>query len=297
MLLRETIESIWSQSLLPDEILIGDDSPDDETERLVRKELAPASSVPIRYFHNNPPLKEEKNVDALYQAATGSHILHLHDDDPILPNCVELLAAALEQHPEAKAAFGRQHILREDGTRMERVSQETNTAYFRTPDRAGIVDGLVAGVTSMLPNNGFLIDAETARRVGYDSHGAAGRAVDYYFGLRFGLLKMPVVFVSDYTSTVRMTPGSESRVASADNAEMRMRLLLSVIKPSERTAEIRQSIQHHLPFAICNAADLGQISLAWQWFFLPEFRSRIFTMAGATCVYHILLAYFSAKKQ
>ncbi len=290
------MDSIWNQSRLPDEILIGDDSPDDETERMVRLELEPVSPVPIRYFHNQPPLKEEKNVDALYRAATSSHILHLHDDDPILPDCVKLLAAALEKHPQAKAAFGRQYILEEDGTRMEHVSEETNQAYFRTPDRAGVIDGLVAGAGSMFPNNGFLIDAEVARKVGYDSHGAAGRAVDYYFGLRLGLLRLPMVFVSDHTSTVRMTPGSESRVASADNAYVRMKLLLSLIKPDDLTADIRKSIQHHLPFAICNAADMGKLSLAWQWFRLPQFRTRILSRAGAACLYHLLLAVFRPRR-
>ncbi|HRJ74296.1 MAG TPA: glycosyltransferase family 2 protein, partial [Terrimicrobiaceae bacterium] len=287
-LLRETIDSIWSQTRLPDEILIGDDSPDDETERMVRDELVPASPVPIRYFHNHPPLREERNVDALYREAAGSHILHLHDDDPILPRCVELLATALERHPEAKAAFGRQYILREDGFRLERDSERTNTAYFRTPDRAGLVDGFFAGAVSMFPNNGFLIEAESARRVGYDSHGAAGSAVDYFFGLRFGRLRYPMVFVNEYTATVRMTPGSESRVATADNSVQRMTHLLASLAPEDITPDIRRSIRHHLPFAIANAADIGRLDTAWKWFVSPYFRHRIFTPTGFKCVYHML---------
>ncbi len=78
-LLKETIESVWAQTMRPDEILIGDDSKNDQTEKLVMAELIPKSPVPIRYFHHQPSLKEVRNVDFQYLHAQGDLILHLHD--------------------------------------------------------------------------------------------------------------------------------------------------------------------------------------------------------------------------
>src|SRR5450432_3065246 len=68
-LLEETLHSCFAQTRLPDEILIGDDSPDDETEKRVKEQILPRSPVPIHYFHHKPALKEVANVDFLYARA------------------------------------------------------------------------------------------------------------------------------------------------------------------------------------------------------------------------------------
>lgn len=289
-LLLETVESVWAQTRMPDEILIGDDSPDDDTARLVQEKLMPRSPIPIRYFHHSPSLREARNVDALYRAASGSHILQLHDDDPILPCCVEVLADAIERHPEAVAAFGLQEITEEDGTRMTEVSEAVNRAYFRTPDREGVVDGFFACAVSMFPNNGFLIETKTACEVGYDDQGVAGSAVDYYFGLRLGRLHRPMVFVNTVTATVRMTVISESRRARADNAYRRMTLLLAGLEPQDMTPDILTSIRHHLSFAIANAATIGRPEIGWKWYFSPYFRTKIPTIKGATCAARLAIS-------
>lgn len=281
--MRETVESVWAQTRLPDEILIGDDSPDDETERLALDVLAPESPVPIRYFHNKPPLREAKNVDALYREVRSSHILHLHDDDPVLPRCTEILSSALEKNPQAVAAFGLQYITAENGTLLDRVSEEVNQAYFRTPDRAGIVEGFFACAVSMFPNNGFLIETKTACAVGYDDRGCAGSAVDYYFGLRLGRLRRPMVFVNEHTATVRLTALSESRSARADNSYQRMTHLLASLDPSDLTPDMLTSIRHHIFFGIANAATIGRPDVGWRWFLSPYFRWKIPTIKGVKC--------------
>lgn len=292
-LLRETIESVWAQTRLPDEILIGDDSPDDLTERLVNDELIPVSKVPIRYFHHSPSLREARNVDALYTAARGTHILHLHDDDPILPRCVELLAGGIEKYPEAMAAFGLQHVITEAGELLARDSDAVNAAYFRTRDRAGLVDGFFACAASMFPNNGFLVEAKAAREVGYNDHGAAGSAVDYYFGLRLGKLRRPVVFINEHTATVRMTLIAESRTATADNSYQRMTHLLANLEPGDLTPDLRASIDHHMFYAIANAAMVGRPGAGWRWFLSPYFLAKIPTIKGLKALRRLLIS--SAK--
>ncbi|CAN5334592.1 hypothetical protein BH09VER1_BH09VER1_52450 [soil metagenome] len=292
-LLRETIESIWAQTRLPDEILIGDDSPDDITERMVKDELLPLSKVPIRFFHHSPSLREARNVDALYTAARGTHILHLHDDDPILPRCIELLAGAIEKFPQAVAAFGLQRVITEAGEYLAGDSDAVNCAYFRTSDRAGLVDGFFACAASMFPNNGFLVEAKAAREVGYNDHGKAGSAVDYYFGLRLGQLRRPVVFINEHTATVRMTLIAESRTATADNSYRRMTHLLASLEPGDLTPDLLASVDHHMFYAIANAAMVGRPGAAWRWFFSPYFRGQILSVKGLKALRRLLIA--SAK--
>lgn len=280
-LLEETIDSCLAQTLLPDEILIGDDSPDDETEKRVQEQILPRSPVPIHYFHHKPSLKEAANVDFLYARARGEKILHLHDDDPVYPNCIEDLSGPFDRHPEIVACFGLQHIIGEDGQLLPDDQQGVNEAFFRVPEREGLVDPLVAGAVSMFPNNGFLVDAATARRVGYADGGRAGLAVDFYFGFRLGQQKLPFYFVSKHTGKIRLTPQSQSRTKLADNAFHTVKILLEDLKPEQFTPEIEQSLSDRIRGAILVASQNGNRALAWKWYFSKYHRPYICTAGGA----------------
>ena len=112
-MLAQTLESVFRQTVPPFEILIGDDSPDDETERMVERIARGNTATRIRYFHHRPALKELKNVDHLYSRAEGELILHMHDDDPLFECCVEALRAPLLVEGDAVASFGLQRLIDE----------------------------------------------------------------------------------------------------------------------------------------------------------------------------------------
>jgi glycosyltransferase involved in cell wall biosynthesis len=274
--LEETIESVWAQTVKPDEILIGDDSKDDETEKLVNRKLIPASPIPIRYYHHNPSLKEVRNVDFQYAHATSDLILHLHDDDPIYPQCVEYLKPPFEKHPEIAASFGLQRIINQDG-RLIDGSEGVNRDYFRTPERAGLVDGFMAGAVCMFPNNGFMVRREAACAVGYSDHGRAGLATDFYFGFRLGKLGKPFYFVNEFTAKCRITPYSQSRTGDADNAYRAVKILLEDCRPEQISAEIKRSLQDRIPLAITTAARRKDRRAALSWLFSPYYRNRMLT--------------------
>lgn len=273
-LLKETIESVWAQTVLPDEILIGDDSKDDATEILVNNELIPASPVPIRYFHHKPSLKEVRNVEFQYANAKADLILHLHDDDPIYPRCIELLKPPFEQHPEIVASFGLQRIIDENG-QVGRRSEDVNRDYFRTPERAGLVDGFMAGAVCMFPNNGFMVRREAACAVGYSDQGRAGLATDFYFGFRLGKLRRPFYFVNEFTAKCRITAGSQSRTGDADNAYRAVKILLEDCRPDELSGEIEQSLKNRIPLAITTAARKKERRTALRWLFSTYYRDRM----------------------
>jgi glycosyltransferase involved in cell wall biosynthesis len=276
-LLKETIESVWAQTVKPDEIIIGDDSKNDETEQLVTTQLIPASSIPIRYFHHKPSLKEVRNVDFQYNQAKGDLILHLHDDDPVYPKCIELLKKPFEQHPEIIASFGLQRIIDENGKLVE-GAEDVNRDYFRTPDRAGVVDGFMAGAVCMFPNNGFMVRREAACSIGYSDQGRAGLATDFYFGFRLGKLGKPFYFVNEFTAMCRITTNSQSRTGDADNAYRAVKILLEDCRPEQiASPEITQSIKNRIPLAITTAARRKDRRNAFHWLFSVYYRDRMFT--------------------
>jgi glycosyltransferase involved in cell wall biosynthesis len=279
-LLKQTLESVWTQSVLPNEIIIGDDSRDDITEKLILENLAAESPVPIRYFHHRPSLKEVKNVDFMYRHALGDLILHLHDDDPIYPKCLEYLIKPFASCPDIIASFGLQRIINEDGS-LTNNAEAVNVAFFRTPDRSGIVDGFLAGTIRMFPNNGFLVKRKEAMSIGYSDSGRAGKSTDFYFGFRLGQLNKPFYFVNEYTAMCRITKVSESRSSSADNAYQTVRILLEDLTQDQlKIPEIRKSIESSMPGAIAIAARRKYKNVAFKWFFSTYHKKRILTVGG-----------------
>lgn len=279
LLLQETVKSVLSQTVLPDEIIIGDDSKDDDTEQLVHSQLIPNSPVPIRYFHHKPSLLEVRNVDFQYAQAIGNLILHLHDDDPIYPCCIEFLKAPFETHPEIIASFGLQRIIDANG-HLTINSEAVNSAYFRTPDRSGLVDGFMAGATSMFPNNGFMVRRDAALSVGYSDNGRAGLATDFYFGFRLGKLGKPFFFVNEFTAKVRLTILSQSRTRDANNAYKTVKILFEDCTADQFSPELKKSIKDRIPIAITTAARRKDRKNAFRWLFSEYYRNKLLTPRG-----------------
>ncbi|WP_158288506.1 glycosyltransferase family 2 protein [Mucilaginibacter psychrotolerans] len=277
--LKETVLSVWKQTLLPDEIIIGDDSKDNLTEEMVKQELIPNSPVPIHYFHHQPALREVANVDFQYAKASGDLVLHLHDDDPIYPGCLEALKKPFEQHPEIVASFGLQRLIDEAGEVIPN-SENVNLNYFRTPERVGLVNGMFAGTVCMFPNNGFLVKRASVLTIGYSDKGRAGKATDFYFGFRLGQLGKPFYFVNEYTALCRIVHDSQSRGAGADNDYKSVKIILEDCKEEDLGAEVQQMLKEKIPRAITTAALLKDRTTAFKWLFSKYYRSRLLTPRG-----------------
>jgi glycosyltransferase involved in cell wall biosynthesis len=80
--LRRTIESIRSQSLRPNELIIVDATVGDETARFI-KELEDEIEFTLRYYHSTPGLTLQRNAGIKY--AKGD-LIHFLDDDVDLEN-------------------------------------------------------------------------------------------------------------------------------------------------------------------------------------------------------------------
>src|SRR6478735_8208443 len=87
---KDALASCLSQTLLPEEIIIGDDSTNDDTENYI-VELQQAATIRIKYFRNKPSLKQAGNVNLLFSKVTADFTILLHDDDLLLPDSIQKL--------------------------------------------------------------------------------------------------------------------------------------------------------------------------------------------------------------
>ncbi|GLR11024.1 O-antigen biosynthesis protein [Mixta theicola] len=104
--LRSAIEQDYPHC----EIIIGDDSPLNEIERIVDK-LRTQSSFPIFYRRNTPAQGEMNNITTSLEQARGEFIKFLYDDDLLKPNCISALVEAINRHPDIIMATSRRDLI------------------------------------------------------------------------------------------------------------------------------------------------------------------------------------------
>ena len=72
------IQSILKQSYKKLEIIISDDSPNEDIKIAIQPYI---SDIDIKYYHNQPALKSPMNWNNALDKATGDYVMLLHQDD------------------------------------------------------------------------------------------------------------------------------------------------------------------------------------------------------------------------
>jgi glycosyltransferase involved in cell wall biosynthesis len=239
-LVRQAIESVKAQTYSPIEIVVSDDSPCNETELALSEAIRTGE---IRYVRNLPALGQADNVNQLFDLAQGELSVLLHDDDILLPNAVTELAECFVVNPRITAAYGKQYLMKSDGSIDEAGSEGLNATYHRTIDRAGCqTSTVVAGITAQFPNDGYLVRTAVARMVRYRTDPAVGAACDYDFGLRLAIAADGFYFLDKYTAGYRLT---EQSVTTGNNyTNLTFDLLTNIELPSEVEETRQQQMQN-----------------------------------------------------
>jgi glycosyltransferase involved in cell wall biosynthesis len=275
--LAEALASVWEQTILPDEIIIGDDSKNNITEELIKSELSPKSPVPIHYFHHYPSLRQARNVDFLINSASCDLLMLLHDDDLLTPNCLELLIKPLKDFPEVVCSFGDQIFIEENGE-LKRDSNKINKRYYRSPERAGLVMGEWASAVQMFPNDAFLVRSEAAKSIGYYGNGRGGDAVDFYFGFRLGKGNT-FYYVNQFTAKYRICNQSVTGSGSLEFMSSTLKILLEELdKEKLQLPEVKKKIKQLMNPAISEVIRAGDRRTAINWMLSPYY--NLFTLKG-----------------
>lgn len=107
----EAFASALAQSHAPLEILVCDDSAGRAIESTVRA----AGDARVRYVRNERNLGFAGNFTRCFREARGDLLKFLNDDDRLLPECVESLAAMLDANSKLALATSRRRVIGERG--------------------------------------------------------------------------------------------------------------------------------------------------------------------------------------
>ncbi|GAB4174210.1 MAG: glycosyltransferase [Rhodocyclaceae bacterium] len=146
--LEQCLRSALDQTYANLEILVLDDRPDGDIEKIVRS--AGSRDSRVSYVRNDPPLGEAASLTKGCRLARGEFIKPLYDDDVLLPHAVESLLCAFRSMPDARLAAGQRWPIDGKGDRLD-----PGLLGPALSDRPGRVRGeaVIAGFAARGANN------------------------------------------------------------------------------------------------------------------------------------------------
>ena len=197
-LLRSAIDSCLAQTFQDFEIVIVDDSPDDETQKMVE---TLSEGQRVRYVRNPHRSGQANSKNQLFDLAGGEFLVLLHDDNVLMPAALADMIKPLQENFGVSASFGKQYFLTHEGVVLEHESLLLNKKYFRTDERANqIQPSEWSALVQQFPGDSYMVRTTIARKTRYRND--VGECGDAEFGWR--LWKHgDFFFVGSYTAADR----------------------------------------------------------------------------------------------
>lgn len=245
-LLKQAVLSALDQTYTDIEIIISDDSSDDLSEIML---MTLGHSDKIRYYHNQPALKQASNVNQLFDLAQGDRLVLLHDDDLLLPTAIEDMLNCWQDHPDLVVCFGKQYIINMQGELLERASQKLNQDYYRIDNLSGLqTSSLWSAILGQMPNDGFMVLTQAAQEIRCRNEPQVGNICDYDFNLRLAEKYDHFFFLNKYTSSYRLTEISIS--SENNNGNLSYQLIESLQLSPDLEPARTQRLKGHAASAI-----------------------------------------------
>ncbi len=121
--LAQQLDSIAAQSMLPDELVVGDDLSSDATATIIHEFARRNPRIDVRLETNAQRLGSTANFAATVRRCRGDIVVFADQDDEWLPQRIERLTSALEKDPQASYAFS-------DGELMDGAGQTMSGSLF-----------------------------------------------------------------------------------------------------------------------------------------------------------------------
>jgi glycosyltransferase involved in cell wall biosynthesis len=110
------IQSVLKQSYKKVEIIISDDSPNEDIKIAIQPYI---SDIDIKYYHNQPALKSPMNWNNALDKATGDYVMLLHQDDWLHDeHALAIYLHSFSSHPDVGFVFCKNTAIQPDGVQL-----------------------------------------------------------------------------------------------------------------------------------------------------------------------------------
>lgn len=118
--IRQQIESILDQTVIPDEIIISDDGSNDQTIQIIEEMFAKHTDQGIifKLYQDNPRHGYCGNFEWAITHTTGDYIFISDQDDVWYPSKVATVMRVFDLHPDAECVFHEAELINSDGGKI-----------------------------------------------------------------------------------------------------------------------------------------------------------------------------------
>jgi glycosyltransferase involved in cell wall biosynthesis len=138
--LAAQLDSIATQTRLPDELVACDDGSNDDTVSLL-EQFAARAPFAVRVFRNDTRLGPTKNFEKAIELCTGDLIATCDQDDVWMPEKLALSAAAMDKDPALGLVFGDAEVVEDD--LRPRGHSMWQAIQFQPPARRMVSEGRI----------------------------------------------------------------------------------------------------------------------------------------------------------
>lgn len=123
--MRESIDSVLSQTYNNWELLILDDCSTDSTPAIAQEYVMQDDR--IKYYRNEKNLRLPKNLNKGFQLAKGDFLTWTSDDNRFKPTALEKMYCALKSNQNAQFVFASCRVIDEEGKEIEYIMVSENS--------------------------------------------------------------------------------------------------------------------------------------------------------------------------
>ena len=207
-LLQRTIKSVLAQTFANFEMVISDNSEDDESEQVVRS----FNDKRIRYHRNAKNIGNFNNIKQVANMAEAPYFTVLMDDDLLKPQALELMLRAFAKHPSVGIVMAPMDLIDSNDRRIFPRFYLVRKMHYRyryqvgdgVVDRAQILkDFLTRDYPCCVPS-GIMYRTEAARLAGgFDT--LSDFALDLDLDMRIAI-RHDFYYIDQVLSSFRYTP-------------------------------------------------------------------------------------------
>lgn len=215
---RKAVESIANLSIEDYEVIVADDSSDDESEKITREVLPEAV-----YFRNDPPLREMANSNKCISLAKTDMVCLFHDDDLLAPAYFDQILPYMSRNEDIDMAFtGRIMVDQDDVELARQVLKEGESHYIYAAH--DILDFMLFG--KELKDYRVFINTPglVFRKSVFEKFGGFDSSIDTHcdtdFLFKSLLVSRKVMFVNEPLYTNKLWYGVSGRTKSSERGDV-----------------------------------------------------------------------------